>query len=112
MAALDLESREFLVVGKTFKGLTDQEIKEMTRRLKKIALREEHRKVVVTPRIVVEVAYNEIQRSPKYKCGMALRFARITRIRDDKSPKDADTIQRIRKIYEKQFEKKERFSNP
>ena len=106
LAALDLESREFLVVGKTFKGLTHQEIIEMTKRLKKSALTEEHRKVVVTPRIVVEVAYNEIQRSPKYKCGMALRFARITRIRDDKRPKDADTIQRIRKIYEKQFEKK------
>jgi len=57
---------------------------------------------------VVEVAYNEIQESPKYKCGMALRFARITRIRHDKSPEEADTLQRVRKIYERQFEKKGR----
>jgi len=110
LAARDSESGEFLVVGKTFKGLTDEEIIEMTRRLKELTVKEEYRRVVVTPRIVVEVAYNEIQKSPKYKCGMALRFARITRIRDDKSPKEADTIQRVRKIYEKQFEKKAKYS--
>ncbi|MBE0512574.1 ATP-dependent DNA ligase [Candidatus Bathyarchaeota archaeon] len=110
LAARDLESGEFLVIGKTFKGLTDKEIIEMTKRLKELTIKEEHRRVVVTPRIVVEVAYNEIQKSPKYKCGMALRFARITRIRDDKSPEEADTIQRVRKIYEKQFKKKARYS--
>ena len=109
LAARDFESGEFLLVGKTFKGLTDEEIIELTRRLKKLTLKEEHRRVVVTPRVVVEVAYNEIQKSPKYKCGMALRFARITRIRGDKSPEEADTIQRVRKIYEKQFEKKARY---
>ena len=106
LAARDPQSGEFLVVGKTFKGLTDEEIIEMTRRLKESTIKEEHRRVVVTPKIVVEVAYNEIQESPKYRCGMALRFARITRVRDDKSPEEADTIQRVRKIYEKQFEKK------
>ncbi len=109
LAARDSESGEFLVVGKTFKGLTDEEIIEMTRRLKELTIKKEPRMVVVTPQIVVEVAYNEIQKSPKYKCGMALRFARITRIRDDKSPKEADTIQRVRKIYEKQFEKKAKY---
>ena len=108
LAARDLENREFLVIGKTFKGLTDKEIIEMTKRLKELTIKEERRRVVVTPRIVVEVAYNEIQKSPKYKSGMALRFARITRIRDDKSPEETDTIQRVRKIYEKQFEKKAR----
>jgi DNA ligase-1 len=60
----------------------------------------------VVPKIVVEVAYNEIQKSPKYKCGMALRFARITRIRDDKTPEEADTIQRVKEIYKSQFLKK------
>ncbi len=110
LAARDIESGELLMIGKTFKGLTDKEIIEMTKRLKELAIKEEHRRVVVTPRIVVEVAYNEIQKSPKYKCGMALRFARITRIRDDKSPEEADTIQRIRKIYEEQFEKKARIN--
>ena len=106
LAARDAETGEFLVVGKTFKGLTDSEIIEMTRRLKELAIREEYRRVYVTPKIVVEVAYNEIQKSPKYKCGMALRFARITRIRDDKNPEEADTIQRVREIYQKQFLKK------
>jgi DNA ligase-1 len=109
LAGRDLESGEYLIIGKTFKGLTDEEIIEMTKRLKELIIKEEHRRVVVTPLIVVEVAYNEIQKSPKYKCGMALRFARITRVRDDKSPEEADTIQRVRKIYEKQFEKKARY---
>ncbi|MBS7636697.1 ATP-dependent DNA ligase [Candidatus Bathyarchaeota archaeon] len=106
LAARDAETGEFLVVGKTFKGLTNSEIIEMTKRLKELAIKEEYRKVYVTPKIVVEVAYNEIQKSPKYKCGMALRFARITRIRDDKTPEEADTIQRVREIYQKQFLKK------
>jgi DNA ligase-1 len=109
LAARDAKTGEFLPVGKTFKGLTDAEITEMTRRLKDLAVEREHGRVVVVPRIVVEVAYNEIQRSPKYECRMALRFARITRIRDDKTPEEADTIQKVREIYEKQFLKKGRY---
>ena len=110
LAARDPETGELLVVGKTFKGLTDEEIIQMTERLKELCIREEHGKVVVEPEIVVEVAYNEIQKSPKYKSAMALRFARITRIRDDKDPEEADTVQKVREIYEKQFEKKARYS--
>jgi DNA ligase-1 len=109
LAARDEEPGEFLKLGKTFKGLTDQEMEEMTQRLLEIAVKHEGHRVVVQPRIVVEVAYNEIQESPTYKCGMALRFARITRIREDKSPEEADTIQRVKQIYESQFEKKARF---
>jgi DNA ligase-1 len=109
LAARDAQTGEFLTVGKTFKGLTDAEIIEMTRRLKELTVKAEPRRVVVIPRIVVEVAYNEIQRSPKYECQMALRFARITRIRDDKTPEEADTIQQVREIYEGQFEKKGRY---
>jgi len=110
LAARDEETGEFLTIGKTFKGLTDREIEEMTERLKQIAVEERGHIVIVKPRIVVEVAYNEIQKSPKYKSGMALRFARITRIRDDKDPEDADTIQRVRQIYERQFLRKSRLS--
>jgi DNA ligase-1 len=109
LAARDAETGELATVGKTFKGLTDDEIIAITERLKGLVVREEPHLVTVVPKIVVEVAYNEIQKSPKYDCGMALRFARITRIRDDKSPDDADTIQRVREIYEKQFEKKAKF---
>jgi len=109
LAARDANTGEFVEVGKTFKGLTDAEIIEMTRRLKETATRETTGRVSVVPTIVVEVAYNEIQRSPKYGCEMALRFARITRIREDKNAEDADTIQRVREIYEKQFLKKGRY---
>lgn len=109
LAARDAETDKFLTLGKTFKGLTDKEIIEMTERLKGLVVREQPHRVVVMPKIVVEVAYNEIQKSPKYECGMALRFARISRIRDDKSVDDVDTIQHVREIFEKQFEKKAKF---
>jgi DNA ligase-1 len=109
LAARDPATGEFLNIGKTFKGLTDAEIIEMTRRLKELVVREERHRVVVLPKIVVEVAYNEIQESPKYKSGMALRFARITRIRDDKSAEDADTIEKVREIFERQFAKKGKY---
>src|SRR3972149_4732405 len=109
LAARDVETGEFLTVGKTFKGLTDAEIIEMTRQLKELAVREEHRRVGIIPRVVVEVAYNEIQKSPKYKSEMALRFARVTLVRDDKTPEDADTIAKVREIYERQFAQKGRY---
>jgi len=110
LAAKDGE--KFTVIGKTFKGLTDDEIAEMTERLKKIAIKEEGNRVIVIPEIVVEVAYNEIQKSPKYESGMALRFARIVRVRDDKTPEEADTIETVRKIYESQFERKAKINFP
>jgi DNA ligase-1 len=100
---------QFLEVGKTFKGLTDKEIADITQELKKLTIEEKHGHVRVIPKIVVEVAYNEIQKSPKYKSKMALRFARITRIRTDKTAEEADTIQRIKEIYEQQFAKKGRY---
>jgi len=108
LAARDGDS--FTIIGKTFKGLTDDEIAEMTERLRSIAIREEGNKVIVLPKIVVEVAYNEIQKSPRYESGMTLRFARIVRIRDDKTLEEADTIETVRKIYESQFERKAKSS--
>jgi DNA ligase-1 len=105
LAARDETTGRFEMVGKTFKGLTDEEIKGMTRRLEELAVRRERRRVWVLPGVVVEVAFNEIQRSPKYPCGMALRFARITRVREDKSPGEADTLARVREIYEKQVKR-------
>jgi DNA ligase-1 len=110
LATHDTDTGKFLTLGKTFKGLTDAEIIEMTKRLKELTIKQSPRSVSVVPRIVVEVAYNEIQRSPKYECQMALRFARITRIREDKAPDEADTIQRVRQIYEGQFQKKGRYT--
>jgi DNA ligase-1 len=109
LAARDPATGEFLNIGKTFKGLTDAEIITMTKRLKELAVREKRNRVVVLPKVVVEVAYNEIQRSLKCKSRMALRFARITRIREDKSAEDTDTIEKVREIYEKQFAKKGKY---
>ncbi len=109
LAARDVTTGKLLTVGKTFKGLTDEEMTEMTERLRELTLREEHNRVVVLPKVVVEVEFNEIQKSPKYKSEMALRFARISRIRDDKSAEDVDTIEKVRRIYERQFAKKGKY---
>jgi DNA ligase-1 len=103
IAAKDVKTGNLLIIGKTFKGLTDSEIDWMTQTLKKITIREEGGKVIVYPKIVVEVAYDEIQKSSKYKSGVALRFARITKIREDKNPEDIDTIQKVYEIYKNQF---------
>ena len=108
LAVRDDETGEYLVVGKTFKGLTDAEFGTITKRLQALKTRESKWTVHVKPEIVVEVAHNEVQKSPRYKSGFALRFARIAKFRDDKTPEEADTIQRLRKLYEKQFENKGR----
>ncbi|MFX1510291.1 MAG: ATP-dependent DNA ligase, partial [Promethearchaeota archaeon] len=106
LAAQDSETGEYHMLGKTFKGLTDAEFEEITQRLLELKI-EQHRGIVtVQPRIVVEVEYDEIQRSPTYKSGMALRFARIKRLRYDKDPQEADTIQRVEQLYKTQFERK------
>ncbi len=110
LAARDSKTGEFLNLGKTFKGLTDAEIIDLTRRLKESTTTQEGHRVIVLPKIVVEVTYNEIQQSPRYKSQMALRFARITRIRDDKTPEEADTIERVREIYDKQFLNKGKYN--
>ena len=106
LAARDEETDRFWEVGKTFKGLTDAEFEAMTRRLLALKRGQEGGTVTVEPKVVVEVRFNEIQQSPHYPSGLALRFARITRIRDDKCPGKADTIQTLRRLYEKQFETK------
>ena len=108
LAVRDDQSGEYFVVGKTFKGLTDDEFSTLTKRLLRIKTRESGYTVVVKPSIVVEVAFNEIQRSPHYKSKFALRFARITRFRDDKGPEDADTLLGLEHLYENQFRYKDK----
>ncbi|MBV8054163.1 MAG: ATP-dependent DNA ligase, partial [Deltaproteobacteria bacterium] len=92
LAAREPASGQFLEVGKTFKGLTDADFEEMTRRLQALKVGERGGTVFVRPEIVVEVAYSDIQRSPRYPAGMALRFARILHVRIDKAAEEADTI--------------------
>jgi DNA ligase-1 len=98
----------FAPVGKTFKGLTDKEFTEMTARLKELQVADDSYTVTVRPEVVVEVAYNEIQRSPQYRSGFALRFARIARIRDDKNVEQATTLTELQSLYERQFVSKSR----
>jgi DNA ligase-1 len=100
-----------LELGKTFKGLIDAEIIDLTKRLKEFAVSQDGHRVAVIPKIVVEVAYNEIQQSPRYQSQMALRFARITRIRDDKTPEEASTIGQVREIYDRQFRNKGKYNS-
>lgn len=103
LAARNPGTGEFEVIGKCYTGLTDKEIEEMTQRLLNLKIGQRGRTVFVEPKVVVEVAFAEVQKSPHYDSGYALRFARIVRIRDDKPPTEADTIQRVREIYERQF---------
>jgi DNA ligase-1 len=106
LAVRDNHTGEYLMVGKTFKGLTDEEFTAITKRLLELKTRETDYTVYVRPSLVVEVAFNEVQRSPHYKSRFALRFARITRFREDKRPEDADTVQRLQTLYDDQFKYK------
>jgi len=106
LAALDQETGDYLVVGKTFKGLKDDEFKEMTARLLELEVSREGSTVFMQPRVVVEVRFNEIQESAQYRSGLALRFARISNIREDKSVAEADTMETLRALYNQQFEYK------
>jgi DNA ligase-1 len=108
LAVRDVESGGFAMIGKTFKGLSDEEFKDMTSRLKAISMGKKGHVEVVKPEIVVEVLASEIQKSPTYESGMALRFARIVNIRLDKGPADAATLDELERMYEEQFRYKAR----
>ncbi len=110
LAARDAETGEYRVVGKTFKGLTDAGFQAMTERLLGLERSRKGSTVAVQPQVVVEVLFNEIQESSQYRSGLALRFARIARVRDDKPPAEADTLQTLRHLYERQFEYKGRLA--
>jgi DNA ligase-1 len=86
-------------IGKAYSGLTDAEIEEMTRRLKEITIRDHGYRRDVNPEVVVEVAFDSIQRSDRHDGGFALRFPRIKRIRADKSAEEVDTMEKVEKIF-------------
>jgi DNA ligase-1 len=89
----------FVMLGKTFKGLTDEMLTWQTEKLRSLELSRDRHTVYVKPELVVEIAFNEVQESPHYPGGLALRFARVKGYRQDKSANDADTIDTIRDIY-------------
>jgi len=99
LGARDAASGEFVMLGKTFKGMTDEILAWQTVRLQELEVRRDDYTVYVRPELVVEVAFNDVQSSSQYPGGVALRFARIKGYRPDKSAQDADTIETIREIH-------------
>jgi DNA ligase-1 len=89
-------------IGKAYSGLTDAEIAEMTKWFLEHITEDQGFRLVVEPKIVLEVAFNNMVRSGRHDSGYALRFPRIVRIRTDKPPEEADTRERAREIYEEQ----------
>ena len=95
LGARDPSTGGFVMLGKTFKGLTDEMLRWQTERLLSLAVERNDWVVTVRPELVVEIAFDGVQTSPRYPGGVALRFARVLRYREDKRPEDADTIEAV-----------------
>jgi DNA ligase-1 len=98
LGARDTVKGGFAMLGKTFKGLTDEMLAWQTQELLKLEIARDSYTVYVEPKLVVEIAFNEIQVSPRYASGLALRFARVKRYRPDKSAQDADSFETVQKL--------------
>jgi DNA ligase-1 len=98
LGARDVEKGGFAMLGKTFKGLTDEMLQWQTLELQKLEIACDNYTVFVEPKLVVEIAFNEIQTSSRYVSGLALRFARVKRYRTDKSAAESDTFQTVQKL--------------
>ena len=98
LGARDPSTGGFVMLGKTFKGLTDELLTWQTERLLALEDRRDSYTVYVRPELVVEIAFDGVQRSPRYPGGLALRFARVLRYREDKSAAEADTIDSVRAL--------------
>jgi DNA ligase-1 len=102
LGARDPESGQFIMLGKTFKGLTDAMLKWQTETLLALETRRDDFTVYVRPELVVEIAFSDVQESPRYPAGLALRFARVKRHRPEKPASEADTIQTVQEIFARQ----------
>ena len=98
LGARDAATGTFVMLGKTFKGMTDEMLAWQTQQLLALEIARENITVFVRPALVVEVAFNEIQDSSQYPGGLTLRFARVKRYRQDKTPADANTIDDVRRL--------------
>ena len=96
LGARDPAAGGFVMLGKTFKGLTDEMLAWQTERLLALEDRRDAHTVYVRPELVAEIAFDGVQRSPRYPGGLALRFARVLRYREDKAAAEADTIEAVR----------------
>ena len=102
LGARDPESGGFVMLGKTFKGLTDELLRWQTEKLLALESSRDGHVVHVRPELVVEIAFSDVQESPRYPAGLALRFARVKRYRPDKPASEADTLQTVREIFRQQ----------
>jgi len=102
IACRDPNTGKYLPVGMMGTGLSEEQFKKMTEALKPLIISQKGKYVEVRPEVVVEVGYQEIQKSPNYESGMALRFPRLIRVRDDKSADECDTIERVKALYKSQ----------
>lgn len=102
LGARDETTGEFVPVGRVGTGMTEEQLEEFTKLLKPLIEYTSGSEVRIKPEVVVEIAYQEIQKSPKYESGFALRFPRVIRFRDDKSIDETDTTERVAKLYEAQ----------
>jgi DNA ligase-1 len=100
LGARDPASGEFVMLGKTFKGMTDAMLEWQTKEFLRIATQQDDWTVHVRPEMVVEIAFNDLQESSQYPGGLALRFARVKGYRPYKSAEEADTIDTVRLLYE------------
>jgi len=98
LGAWDAEKGSFAMLGKTFKGLTDEMLAWQTTELLKLEIGRDSYTVHVEPKLVVEIAFAGLQISPRYASGLALRFARVKRYRPDKAAADADTFQTVQRL--------------
>ena len=98
LGAYDPASGGFVMLGKTFKGMTDAMLRWQTERLLGLEVARDAYAVYVRPELVVEIAFNDVQERPHYPGGVALRFARVKRYRKDKRPEEADTIETVRAL--------------
>ncbi len=99
LGALEPATGEFVMLGKTFKGLTNATLEWQTKELLARETRRDQWTVYVRPELVVEIAFSDLQTSARYPGGFALRLARVKRYRDDKRAEDADTMESVRRIY-------------
>jgi DNA ligase-1 len=95
-------NNQLKTIGKAYSGLTDDEINKITKKLKSIMIKDYGYRMIVRPEIILEIAFDSIQKSDRHDSGFALRFPRIKNIRTDKTVMDIDTLLKIKQIYEKQ----------
>src|SRR5438270_9655456 len=96
------DGEKLVNIGKAYSGLTDAEITEMTKWFLEHTIEDQGMRLIVEPKIVLEVAFNNMMRSDRHNSGFALRFPRIVRLRPDKPTEEIDTLERVREIYESQ----------